>query len=454
MIPKRQQEGGGISGLGEFPGWSAVGFVEKSHVNLEDHADTMVHELGHNFDRDHAPCGVTPSDPNYPYSNAELGDFGWDPQGAAGGKVQSLPGGWVVPQTSRDVMSYCQDEWISEYTYRNILDYRGYGVTSGSSLVQGMMSPVTVDQDTWLYLFVSGYLGDTLTLDPWSILEAPSGYFSQTGEGVYTLRLTNVTRQTLFERHFNMQASIPSYLPDAPIAPEVTPSYSFYEILPWNPATTYVEIWEGSILLYERDLSPNAPEVTLLNPLGGETWEADGDYTIAWNASDADGNPLWFDVAFSSDGGESWQVIATRLQLTNLQVSGDQFPGTTSAQVRIYASDGLRTSQATSGIFNIEDKGPTVHITLPLDGSSVPPNIPVMLTGYAYDWEDGMLPGDTFTWSSDQAGNLGTGNQMLTNLSQGWHAITLTVSDSDGMTASTSIHVYSGYKLHLPLVRK
>jgi hypothetical protein len=147
-------------------------------------------------------------------------------------------------------------------------------------------------------------------------------------------------------------------------------------------------------------------------------------------------------------------VIATRLQLTNLLLSGDQFPGTTSAQVRIYASDGLRTSQATSGIFNIEDKGPTVHITLPMDGSSVPPNMPVMLTGYAIDWEDGMLPGDTFTWSSDQGGNLGTGNQILANLSQGWHAITLTVSDSDGMTASTSIHIYSGYKLHLPLVRR
>ena len=147
-------------------------------------------------------------------------------------------------------------------------------------------------------------------------------------------------------------------------------------------------------------------------------------------------------------------MIATRLQSTNLQVSGNRFPGTTSALVRIYASDGLRTSQATSGIFNIEDKGPTVYITLPLDGSSVPPNMPAMLTGSAFDWEDGMLAGDSFTWSSDQTGELGTGNQILTNLSQGWHTITLTVSDSDGMTASTSIHVSSGYKLDLPLVSR
>ena len=248
-----------------------------------------------------------------------------------------------------------------------------------------MISRVTANEDTWQYLYVSGYLSETLTLDPWSILEAPSGYFSQIGEGEYTLRLTDVSNQTLFERHFNMQASMPTFLPNAPAAPEVNPSYSFYEIVPWNPETANVEIWQGSELLYERELSTNAPEVTLLNPSGGETWKADGETTITWNASDADGDPLWFDAAFSSDGGGSWQVIATRLQATNLQVSGDQFPGTTSALVRIYASDGLRTAQTTSGSFEIEDKGPAVQITLPLDGASVPANVPVVLTGSAFD---------------------------------------------------------------------
>jgi hypothetical protein len=455
MFPKGDQEGGSTAGLGDYPGFSAVGFVHKTHENLEDMADVLVHELGHNFGRGHAPCGVDPPhDPDYPYSEAVLGDFGWDPQGAAGGIVQSLPGGWVVPQTHNDVMSYCQENWISEYTYRAILDYRDHGGTSGSSIGQGLMSRVAAEQDTWQYLYVSGYLSDTLVLDPWSILEAPSGYFSQTGEGEYSLRLTDERRQTLFERHFNMQASMPTFLPNAPAVTEIKPSYSFYEIVPWNPATAYVEIWQGSELLYERALSSSAPEVTLLNPSSGETWEADDETTIAWNANDADGDPLWFDVAFSSDGGGSWQMIATRLQSTDLQVGGDQFPGTTSAQVRVYASDGLRTSQATSGIFEIEDKGPTVQITLPLDGASVPVNVPVMLTGSAFDWEDGMLPGDSFTWRSDQAGNLGTGNQILTKLSQGWHTITLTVSDSDRMTASTSIRVYSGYRLHLPLVRR
>jgi hypothetical protein len=455
MFPNGEQEGGSQSGLGDVPGYNAVGYVEKTHLNLEDLADNMVHELGHNFKRAHAPCEVDPPfDTDNPYIGRQLGDYGWDPQGAAGGKVQSLPDGWVVPQTTADVMSYCQDEWISEYTYRAILDYRQNVASSSSSLSQGLATKLAADQDTWQYLFVSGYLSDTLTLDPWSILEAPSGYFSQTGAGEYTLRLMDATDQVLFERHFNMQASMPTFLPNAPTAPEVKPSYSFYEILPWNPAATNVEIWQGNDMLYERALSAIAPQVTLLNPLGGETWKADRDYTITWQASDSDGDPLWFDVAFSSDGGESWQVIATRLQATDLQVSGNQFPGTASALIRIYASDGLRTTQATSGNFTIEHKGPAVYITLPADGSSVPPNTPLMLTGSAFDWEDGILSAESMIWHSNQVGKLGTGKQIFVNLSQGWHTITLTVTDSDGTSASTSIDVYSGYQLHLPLVRR
>lgn len=455
MFPFGQQEGpDSAAGLGDDPGWVAVGLVEMTHQNLEDCADILVHELGHNFDRSHAPCDVTDPDPNYPYSNAELGDYGWDPQGAAGGKVQSLPDGWVVPQTSSDVMSYCQDEWISEYTYRGILDYRGSTLASGSNLEEGMMAPVSAGQETWSYLFVSGNLSDTLALDPWSILEFPSGYHSQPGEGAYALRLVDAARQTLFTRYFDMQKSMPSWLPGAPAAPTVAPLQSFYEIVPWYPTTAYVEIWHGDTMLVERATSPSTPVVALLGPMGGETWKAGGDYTISWVASDADGDPLWFDVAFSQDGGENWAVIATHHQGTSLQVRGDQFPGTSQALVRVYASDGLLTSQATSGFFNIEAKGPTVLITLPGDGMTVSPNMPLMLTGYAFDWEDGPLSGDSLAWSSDREGFLGSGNQIWANLSPGWHAITLTVIDSDGMTASATIHLYLGYKIHLPLVRR
>lgn len=68
-------------------------------------AETMAHELGHAHGQRHAPCGDPSNvDPDYPYSNGSLGDWGWN------GEFLVDPGG------SFDIMGYCQPKWISDYT--------------------------------------------------------------------------------------------------------------------------------------------------------------------------------------------------------------------------------------------------------------------------------------------------------------------------------------------------
>jgi hypothetical protein len=73
------------------------------------------HEWGHNWGRDHAPCG-DPGNPdqNYPYANGDIGVYGFD--------VESET---IKPPTYKDLMGYCNNEWISDYTYTGVLDYRG-----------------------------------------------------------------------------------------------------------------------------------------------------------------------------------------------------------------------------------------------------------------------------------------------------------------------------------------
>jgi len=88
MVPWSAAQGW-ISGMASMPGYVAAGRVPLHHENLEDGADIMAHELGHNFNRGHAPCAVTPYDASYPYPGAQLGDYGWDPQVAGGGKAMS-----------------------------------------------------------------------------------------------------------------------------------------------------------------------------------------------------------------------------------------------------------------------------------------------------------------------------------------------------------------------------
>ena len=115
------QPGSGIAGLGYIGFPVAIGYDI-----LPDGANTLSHELGHNFGRRHTPCGnPTGVDPAYPYPGALLGAFGYD----------ILSGAVKNPDTERDVMSYCRPRWPSDYTYRAVFDFRraGDNQTSGGT---------------------------------------------------------------------------------------------------------------------------------------------------------------------------------------------------------------------------------------------------------------------------------------------------------------------------------
>jgi hypothetical protein len=88
------------------------------------------HELGHNWARNHAPCGGPSGiDLNYPRADGSTGGFGY-----------ALSSGTLEPPTSSDIMGYCDSKWISEYTYSAVMNYLG----SGSPLVHGGSASLAV----------------------------------------------------------------------------------------------------------------------------------------------------------------------------------------------------------------------------------------------------------------------------------------------------------------------
>ncbi len=69
-------------------------------------SSTLAHELGHLHGRLHSPCGATGVDPAYPYPNGALGTWGWDARRR-----------FFYPPGMFDFMSYCDPDWISDYSY-------------------------------------------------------------------------------------------------------------------------------------------------------------------------------------------------------------------------------------------------------------------------------------------------------------------------------------------------
>ncbi len=112
-----QRAGGGWGGFGYIGHPVAVGF---DNMNLRDGpvptpwaSALLAHEVGHNFNRRHAPCGnPTGLDVQYPHPEARIGILGFDSRE-----------GLLRLDDLRDIMSYCYD-WISDYTYQGVWDFR------------------------------------------------------------------------------------------------------------------------------------------------------------------------------------------------------------------------------------------------------------------------------------------------------------------------------------------
>lgn len=87
----------------------------------DDYAEsdiTFVHEIGHAHGRNHAPCGDPQGiDRKFPYDDGGIGIWGYD---AAAKKMLDPEG------KSRDMMGYCPNAWVSDYTYKALYDRTVY----------------------------------------------------------------------------------------------------------------------------------------------------------------------------------------------------------------------------------------------------------------------------------------------------------------------------------------
>jgi len=395
-------------------------------------AAVMAHELGHALGRYHAPCGVYDLlDPSYPDSQGRIVEFGLDPA-----SMQLYD-----PYLTMDFMSHCSKVWTSPYTYQGLYNAIGPRRTAAAA------DAASTDLQNYLFLRMAldretggGQLGEAY------VDLRPRGTDDGAGSGPYAIELQDAAGTPLFARHFE-----PTTLEFSGTA---QPASLWLELLPYPAETQRVLLRYQGQELDRRERSARLPVVRVEYPNGGE--QLSGPFEVRWSGSDADGNALLYTLQYSIDGGQSWTAAAIDLTEKRYTMDAADLAGSTAAKVRVLASDGLNTTADESdGVFSVPKKPPEAYIIAPTDGQAFDPSDIIVLRGTAFDREDGPLSGDALTWTSDQHGPLGTGEEAIAPpFDPGWHELAFKAQDSDANVAERKIRVFVGSRIYLPIVLK
>jgi len=387
-------------------------------------AETLAHEIGHLLNDTglrHAPCGgAAGPDPNYPYPDGSIGEWGVD--------LSGLPPRLLSPADTYDFMSYCEP-WVSPYNYDKL--HTGFIPAMDAVTEPNMLNAATRQ------LLVSGVIYTPslkVDFDPFYAISSTVPADASSG-GRFCLEQRDKGGVPLdshcFELDFIGLESGNLLTEDA-----------FALVVSHPVSATQIVLTHLGTPIHSLMVSENAPTVTLTYPNGGESWSGTGTYTVTWAANDVDGDPLFYALDYSPDAGDSWIPVGTDITSTHQVLDVSNLPGGSTVLLRVSASDRVNTADDCSdSTLTVGRKPPRAFILSPESNEMISPGTSLFLQGYAYDLEDGTLGEAALRWTSSLGGDLGTGHQLLVTLSPGQHVVTLTATDSDDNTATAAVTV-------------
>jgi hypothetical protein len=320
------------------------------------------HEIGHTFGRTHANfCGAGGGDP-FPYPNGQISpDDGSHVGLDVGDPANNIPLRALPGVVWHDLMSYCDFQWLSGFTYQGIRDRLaaedGSNDTSApppaATLTEAAMpnsvhvvARVNLKKGTAAIASVLPHPGLPPTAAP------------ATASSSITVRVADAAGQALGEF-------------DAPFIPNVCedPGHDrtgmIDVLLPAYPAAAAVEVRLGGKPVAEfRRQAPPAPiqALAVAAPPAAAAVAHGGNPVITWThgaqpsapaAAPGGAGPVYL-VLVSTDGGRSWRTIAANVKAPAVVLDRSLLAGADEAQVRVVATDGFATESATKS-FRVAD---------------------------------------------------------------------------------------------------
>jgi hypothetical protein len=446
---------------------------------FHDGGAILMHEVGHNLGLGHYDCAGNEAsgggiDPNAPFTSANCSLAPVDPEGYYGFDVywaafSNTTGPTVIsndpaaaqPNQGFPLMGYKAFQYVDAYSYCFMLNTLGISCNPGSIGIMGANPgrtvasrrpanpPAALQAAAEHILLIGGVDTAGNTADFYAVqrLANPTAAQLETASRNQADVIAAMQAGTLSGYQITFTGAGGETLAAAPLLDRSNPHeptgiFGFSEILAFPAGTAAIHLTAPSGEHLVTRLVTAPPSVTILSPNDGGA--ATAPLEIRWEASDPDGDPLTYSLAYSPDNGATWYPIAAQLTATSVIFEHfDLLAGSAQGLFRVTALDGVNAaSDVTDAPLTIPDGAPNIILASPTANRAYPLNATVILSGSASDREDGMLGSDALTWSSDLDGALGSGKLLLLNtLSPGLHTITLTATDSAGNTSSALTYV-------------
>ena len=398
---------------------NAGGIVASSSAGaalLDSAQRSFAHEVGHYFGCGHVNvAGAANNDPNYPNyggSTTSIGEVGVDP-----GRSDPLQ----RPDTVSDIMSYDPPEqWISPYHYRKIFDNRALHRSTPAD-------PRRVR--TRLGIAVRLHRDRRVELLRSFLVEASGDVRSERrSASPLSVDVLDADRQILATRHlFREQATACACCGgcgDEQVPADREPYLDMADVMDWPDGAASLSFHRDGEALAVVEAG-EAPVVTITDPT-----RSDGGLVVQVEAGHPRVAPS-VAVLYTADGGTTFVPVA--LDQGTIEIDPERLPGGPRCFLRAVATAELRSAVADSAPFELPPARHALHLSVPGGDCPIPAG-PVALAALLDRRGEGAVqPGDV-SWRSSLDGDLGSGLQLVADLSEGRHELVVTAPDGAGGT--------------------